>query len=574
MRRFIKNISLNLVAVLLLTTGGVFYATNEYVSSNSIEGKSEDLYWTAAQLQIEMERLRSELIRLENGQSSVEEVKRRVSIAQSRVLVFKTPSTVHQMLQGIEGFDDIVSMLDAFFGDQQLLAPSPINAADIAEKIVALRPEITDFAVQARIAEIGQRSDRNRDLDQQRKLVSYLILALWCMICAVVLVLMYRYNVAKRDAATRQGLLEKERAAHKATVSAELDRSTFLATLSHEIRSPLQTMQVCVELIEPSIKESSSAFSALQRLKTSMSHLMTQVHDIMDISAIKNMQLRLHPIEVNIESLLREAIDAQTVMSDSKGLKLTFSCEGLPEKVMVDGNRLRQIVGNLVSNAIRYTDEGQVTVTARIFNDDGLCSLEVKVCDTGIGIPEESRSRIFQPFIQGKSRRVGSSGLGLAVVKELVHLFGGSIEVESEEGRGSVFTMQIPISKACACLDAAHTPAVLIVDDDENIKEPFAELLTIAGFDVSKAGSVTEALQALSGKKYAAILLDMQLGNESGYSVAEAARKGGQNKTTPIIAMTAYPEEYSDDRAVWFADKLEKPFDFSRLRSLLKNHVG
>lgn len=574
MRKFLKNVSVALVAALLLATGGVYYATNEYVSSKTVEGKSEDLYWTVAQLQIEMERLRAELIRLQHGQTSVEEVKRRVSIAQSRILVFKTPSTVHHMLEQVDGFTEIVTSLDDFFSDEQLAKLNPGNAASVADNITALRPDLSEFAVQSRIAEVGQRNVRNRDLDHQRQLVSYLMLALWCMICAAVLVLMYRYNVAKRDAATRQGLLEKERAAHKATVSAELDRSTFLATLSHEIRSPLQTMQVCVELIEPSIKESSSAFSALQRLKTSMSHLMTQVHDIMDISAIKNMQLRLLPTEVDIESLLRETIDAQTVMSDSKGLKLTFACEGLPGKAMVDGTRLRQIVGNLVSNAIRYTDEGQVTVSARTFTDDGLCSLEVKVSDTGIGIPEESRSRIFQPFIQGKSRRVGSSGLGLAVVKELVHLFGGSIEVESEEGRGSVFTIQIPISKACASLDAVHAPAVLIVDDDENIKEPFAELLTIAGFDVSKAGSVTEALQALSGKKYAAILLDMQLGNESGYSVAEAARKGGQNKATPIIAMTAYPEEYSDDRAVWFADKLEKPFDFNRLRSLLKSHVG
>lgn len=574
MRKFLKNVSVALVAALLLATGGVYYATNEYVSAKTVEGKSEDLYWTVAQLQIEMERLRAELIRLQHGQTSVEEVKRRVSIAQSRILVFKTPSTVHHMLEQVDGFNEIVTSLDDFFSDEQLAKLNPGNAASVADDITALRPDLSEFAVQSRIAEVGQRNVRNRDLDHQRQLVSYLMLALWCMICAAVLVLMYRYNVAKRDAATRQGLLEKERAAHKATVSAELDRSTFLATLSHEIRSPLQTMQVCVELIEPSIKESSSAFSALQRLKTSMSHLMTQVHDIMDISAIKNMQLRLLPTEVDIESLLRETIDAQTVMSDSKGLKLTFACEGLPGTAMVDGTRLRQIVGNLVSNAIRYTDEGQVTVSARTFTDDGLCSLEVKVRDTGIGIPEESRSRIFQPFIQGKSRRVGSSGLGLAVVKELVHLFGGSIEVESEEGRGSVFTIQIPISKACASLDAVHAPAVLIVDDDENIKEPFAELLTIAGFDVSKAGSVTEALQALSGKKYAAILLDMQLGHESGYSVAEAVRKGGENKATPIIAMTAYPEEYSDDRAVWFADKLEKPFDFTRLRSLLKNHVG
>ncbi|MFB0824474.1 hybrid sensor histidine kinase/response regulator [Chromobacterium violaceum] len=566
-----KNIPPVFLLVFFVATISVYIAIERYVSAKKFEGKSEDLYWTVAQLQIEMERSRAELVRLKSGELDVDQANIRLAVAKSRFVDFITPSAVHGMLNSVDGFKGIAELLQKFFSEKNLPKLSRYSAQSYIDRIDEIRPLLSEFSVQSRVSEVAFRDARNKDLARNQQLVSALWFALWTGIGIIILVLLYRYHEARRDVAARQILLEKERAAHKATVSAELDRTTFLATISHEIRSPLQTMQVCVELIEFEISPASRTYATLMRLKTSMMHLLAQVRDIMDISAINNMQFRLNPEDVNIESILNEAIDAYRVQLESKGLALNVSFTELPETVRLDGNRLRQIVGNLVANAIRYTDHGEISVIACVDRVDDLSSLEIRVVDTGIGIPVEFQTRIFQPFCQGQFRRPGSSGLGLAIVKELVSLLGGEVELKSEEGRGSEFIIKLPINIQDGVCEKSNL--ILLVDDDENISEPFSDCLHMDGHSVIIAGSARDAYQHIKEKTFSIILLDMQLGKESGYSVAEFARKSLNNKNATIIAMTAYPEEYADSRSVWFSEKLEKPFDFNRLRTILNQYL-
>ncbi|RBH37031.1 hypothetical protein C3F00_044310, partial [Pseudomonas sp. MWU13-2860] len=155
--------------------------------------------------------------------------------------------------------------------DQNILHPSIASAQQNIDRIDSIRPSLAEFAVQARVTEVSSRDARNKDLRYNQQLIASLWFALGG-ICMVIFVLLYRYQGARREAASRQQLLEQERAAHKATVNAELDRTTFLATLSHEIRSPLQSMQVCIELLEPVADGDKTARTAVQRLKTSVSH--------------------------------------------------------------------------------------------------------------------------------------------------------------------------------------------------------------------------------------------------------------------------------------------------------------
>ncbi|UTH75825.1 hybrid sensor histidine kinase/response regulator [Chromobacterium sp. IIBBL 290-4] len=555
------------LTLFVLLAGGAYFAIERYVAVSANETRSEDLYWTVAQMQIELERFRAELIRLKNGEADIEQTRTRLALAQSRFSDFITPSKLHGLLSDVEGFNDIRSQLQLFFQSAPVLRLRPSDAPAVIARIDALRPSLAEFAVQSRVAEVASRDARNQALEHNKKLVSFLWFALWCGICVVLMLLLYRYHGARRDVASRQALLEKERAAHKATVAAELDRTTFLATISHEIRSPLQTMQVCLELMEPDIPSGSRTHTALERMKTSMSHLMTQVRDIMDLSAMHTMQLRLHPEEVKLEQILREAVDAYRPQLESKGLWLETMWPNLPASIRMDGSRLRQIVGNLVSNAIRYTDHGEVSVLAKVFQQEGLNTLEVRVRDTGIGIPLEYQSRIFQPFFQGTARKAGSSGLGLAIVKELVGLLGGEIELHSEVGAGSEFIVRLPIQLYPRAI--SHQPCILLVDDDPNIREPFSDCLKMDGYEVVTATNVKEACRQLQERSFSVVLLDMQLGNESGYQVAEFLRKS-RNRHASIIAMTAYPEEYSDHRAHWFAERLEKPFDLNRLRQTLR----
>ena len=552
----VKSIPPVFILVFFVAAASIYIAIERHVVTKKFEGKNEDLYWTVAQLQIELERSRAELVRLKAGELTIDQANLRLAVAKSRFLDFVTPSSVHGLLSSVEGFHGVSELLKKFFRDENIALVNRSSAQNYIDQIDEIRPFLSEFAVQSRVSEV------DKDLARSQRLAS----ALW-----FALILLYRYYAARRDVVARQALLEKERAAHKATVSAELDRTTFLATISHEIRSPLQTMQVCVELIEFEVPPAGKMHATLMRLKSSMTHLLTQVRDIMDISAINNMQFRLHPEDVNVETVLHEAIEAHRVQLENKGLKLEVSVSGLPEKVRLDGNRLRQIVGNLIANAIRYTDHGEIAVMARIDCEDDQGILQIRVRDTGIGIPIEFQSRIFQPFCQGKLRRPGSSGLGLAIVKELVSLLGGEIELTSEEGQGAEFVVRLPVNIQEG--GSERTDCILLVEDDENISTPFADCLTMNGHPVVVASTVKEACRYLQEKAFSIILVDMQLGKESGYDVAEFAKKSRNNKAAPIIAMTAYPEEYADSRAVWFVERLEKPFDFNRLRQVMKQHM-
>ncbi len=561
----VKSIPPVFILVFFVAAASIYIAIERHVVTKKFEGKNEDLYWTVAQLQIELERSRAELVRLKAGELTIDQANLRLAVAKSRFLDFVTPSSVHGLLSSVEGFHGVSELLQKFFHDENIALVNRSSAQNYIDQIDEIRPFLSEFAVQSRVSEV------DKDLARSQRLASALWFALWAGVGIIVLILLYRYYAARRDVAARQALLEKERAAHKATVSAELDRTTFLATISHEIRSPLQTMQVCVELIEFEVPPAGKMHATLMRLKSSMTHLLTQVRDIMDISAINNMQFRLHPEDVNVETVLHEAIEAHRVQLENKGLKLEVSVSGLPEKVRLDGNRLRQIVGNLIANAIRYTDHGEIAVMARIDCEDDQGILQIRVRDTGIGIPIEFQSRIFQPFCQGKLRRPGSSGLGLAIVKELVSLLGGEIELTSEEGQGAEFVVRLPVNIQEG--GSERTDCILLVEDDENISTPFADCLTMNGHPVVVASTVKEACRYLQEKAFSIILVDMQLGKESGYDVAEFAKKSRNNKAAPIIAMTAYPEEYADSRAVWFVERLEKPFDFNRLRQVMKQHM-
>ncbi|MEO9382630.1 ATP-binding response regulator [Chromobacterium phragmitis] len=565
MRRYVQApwwLILSLL-VLLLAAGWNFYRLDRASQALIDGGKSEQLYWTVAQLHIELEKTRAELIGYA-GEPTGFDPGIQFQLLQSRYQVFEAPDSVlvHRQLRRVPGFEALVAALGPLMHDRNWLRITPDWARRMVVRIDALRPVLANFAVQSREAEVSARVARTKALASQRSQMLMLQLVLCGGIAGVLLVLM-RFREVKELAEVRQSLLEQERAAHQATVALELDRTTFLGTLGHEIRSPLQSMQMCMELVEPAVAPQPAAQLALKRMKAGMAQLTSQVHDIMDISAIKNMQLRLNPGRVKLSAALRAVIDVMQPLADAKGLALRYEEETLPEMALLDETRLRQIVGNLVSNAIRYTDQGGVTLKARGVESDH-AELWIEVRDTGIGIADEDRQRIFQPFSQGRNRRPGSSGLGLSIVKELVRLFGGSIEMESAVGAGSLFTVRLPLRQVG---EAERSRSVLVVEDDDEIRATVAELLSQDGYQVACAATLSQASDCLLQRRFDVLLLDMQLGGDSGYQLAELARKQAQRPL--MLAMSADPEEFDDARAGWFAATLSKPFDSARLRAAL-----
>ncbi|AXE31233.1 hypothetical protein DK842_15845 [Chromobacterium phragmitis] len=540
------------------------------VIKRPITNKASDLYWMVAQMQLSFNRLEMDAWRYRAGQIPREETDRSYAIAYSKYQLFIAPSAANAELERIEDFPEVKAQLLRIF-EHPPRQWSQQDALELSREMEMLRPLLADYGVQARYEENSMVVQQLRMVERHQTM--YLLgLMSWLVFLGIFWFVLHRLAEIRRHSQQQQQILEREQAARAALVQTELARDTFLATISHEIRSPLQSIQTCTELLEYSIPPDNPGYGYLVRLKQSNAYLLAQVRDIMDISALKNHQLALEASTTDIAELIACVVSVHRGNAEAKGLGLKVSVSPMP-LLWLDGNRLRQIVWNLLSNAIRYTDHGQI----RLEVEYEPRSLLMRVADTGVGIAEDIRVQLFRPFTRGKTRRPGSSGLGLAIVHELVTLFGGQIEVDSLEGQGSVFTLRLPVQEATLPedLEAACSGQrrIMLLDDDEPIRESYSALLQENGYSVASFSTVDEAAAQVVRHRFDILLLDLQVGSASGYEVAEAARRFGPNRSTPIIGMTAFRQEFSDTRGELLAGKLEKPFSFSQLEQLLQMHL-
>ncbi|AVG16704.1 MULTISPECIES: hybrid sensor histidine kinase/response regulator [Chromobacteriaceae] len=558
------------LALSLLATVIISFTLYAAVIKRPITNKASDLYWMVAQMQLTFNRLEMDAWRYHSGQIPREETDKSYAIADSKYQLFTRSSVVNADLQKIEGYDQIKDLLIKIFQHPPRQWTKQ-DALELSSDMEQMRPLLADYGVRARYAENSLIVQQMRMVERHQTM--YLLgLMCWLVFLGIFWFVLHRLADIKRHSMQQQQVLEREQAARAALVQTELARDTFLATISHEIRSPLQSIQTCTELLEYSIPADNPGYPYLSRLKQSNAYLLAQVRDIMDISALKNHQLALDPAATDIEELVACIIAVHQGNAEAKGLALTVAVPPMP-LLWLDGNRLRQIMWNLLSNAIRYTDQGQI----RLEMEYRPRNLTLKVADTGVGIPEDIKVQLFRPFTRGKTRRPGSSGLGLAIVHELVTLFGGQIEVDSQEGRGTTFTLNLPVQEAAIPenSDAAGSGQnrVLLLDDDDPIRESYGALLQENGYSVASFATVNDAAAQVMRHRFDVLLIDLQVGAASGYEVAEAARRFGPNQHTPIIGMTAFQQEFNDARSALLAGKLEKPFSFSQLEQLLSMHL-
>ncbi|POZ61622.1 hybrid sensor histidine kinase/response regulator [Chromobacterium alticapitis] len=554
-------LALSLFATLLISA-----ALYSSVIKRPIPDKASDLYWMVAQLQLSLNRVELDAWRYRAGQAGLPDVERSYAIAVSKYRMYSRPSAAHDVLAQVEGFAALSAALAEVF-EQPPREWSQQDTQRLSSDLARLRPQLADFAVGARQRENSEMVQQLRLMEKHQTL--YLLgLMCWLGFLCLFWVVMHRFGKVKRQASQQQQILEREQAARAALVQSELARDTFLATISHEIRSPLQSIQTCVELLEYSVQRDSAGYGYLARLKHSTEHLLEQVRDIMDVSALKNHQLTLEPAPTDIAALIATIELAHRGNAEAKGLALLIDCPAMPP-LWLDGHRLRQIVWNLLSNAIRYTDHGRIELILRLQDRQ----LLVMVQDTGVGIPDDIKAQLFRPFARGKSRRPGSSGLGLAIVHELVMLFGGKIQVSTEVGSGSCFRLLLPVQQTGgqAASESGEPPQgrILLLDDDDHIRESYHALLEAKGYLVDTVSTVPAAIELVLADRYQLLLLDLQVGNASGYEVAEAARRASANLQTPVIGMTAFKQEFNDPRHALLAGKLEKPFNFGQLQKLL-----
>ncbi|EHJ48787.1 signal transduction histidine kinase with CheB and CheR activity [Solidesulfovibrio carbinoliphilus subsp. oakridgensis] len=379
-------------------------------------------------------------------------------------------------------------------------------------------------------------------------------------------------------------------AAKQAAEAASLSKSEFLANMSHEIRTPLNGVLGMLQLMQTTALDSEQKEYADLAVKSSQ-RLTRLLSDILDLSLVESGRLTIREAPCAPADLRAAVLDLFALPARDKGVALSvFLDESLPEKIVGDEVRLRQILFNLVGNAVKFTDQGQVTLeigpASRRF--DAAFRVLVTVADTGIGIPDDQLAAIFEPFGQVEGvyvRRFGGAGLGLSIVRRLVGLMGGELAVDSEEGRGTIMYVSLPLRRVAVPAPPA-APAgdraeagpglrLLLAEDDAVSMLSFARMLEKAGHRVDTADDGAKATAMVARGEYDCVLMDVQMPVMDGVAATRAIRADaslGQKARVPIIAMTAYA--MAGDREKFLAagmdDYVSKPVDLDALMEALK----
>ena len=395
-------------------------------------------------------------------------------------------------------------------------------------------------------------------------------------------------NISDRKQAERERtlLLEREQEARANAESANRIKDQFLATVSHELRTPLNAILGWVRLLSTGTLDGATVKRAIETIEHSARAQARLIDDLLDVSRITSGKLQLNLENVNLTQIIQTSMETIRPLAETKSMTIQTKLE--PEAAIVagDGTRLKQVVWNLLSNAVKFTSQGgTIEVTLRRSGPHA----EMKVKDSGIGIKSEFLPFLFDPFRQADAkdtRRHGGLGLGLAIVRHIVEMHGGTVLAESEgEGHGATFTVYLPVKEtqlqerparpkiAGEKLPNLHHVRALVVDDEDSAREIVAAVLKQCGAEVAAVSSADDALVALAEWHPNVLISDIAMPDQNGYELISRIRalEPHQGGDIPAVALTAYAK--SEDRlralSAGFQTHVAKPIEPSELAMIV-----
>ena len=359
-------------------------------------------------------------------------------------------------------------------------------------------------------------------------------------------------------------------------------KNRFMANMSHELRTPIHGILGSLEIVKnTSLDERQKLF--IGTAYASCEVMLDVINNILDFSKLRSGGIELHLIEFSLRELLETISTIMGTMAQEKGLDFQcFVSEMLPNRIQADPTRVRQVLMNLIGNAIKFTEQGAITVNIDVLEYvAGKALLRFEVRDTGIGIPTAMQKSIFESFVQvdaSINRRYGGTGLGLTIVREFVELMGGRIGVNSEVGQGSIFWFEIPVP----VMDSSHSQLqqqvtykrALVVDDNETNRLIFESYLHALSIEAQTVSSGKTALQALeqaytTQNGYDLVLLDWFMPQMDGISLARHIRADARFDNVPLVMITSYGLAQDKQKQLNVQAALTKPVSLVTLRDVL-----
>ncbi|MFK0335350.1 ATP-binding protein [Rhizobium sp. NPDC090275] len=586
------------VALLVVLAWLFWEISNRYTALH--DGVRENALWSVYQLDRETRKFVEELDRVtlgsDYGDASLKALSMRFDILYSRMTTLDQGRFEQYFVSDSKIVSYLQPLRAAILEDATLFDEIASGAHVPPERLRALRAKVSTMAANAEqlltytnnALSSVRADDRDEILPLERESMALIAMLILC-VAFLIFTLRRQLSNVRAAGLSLETMAEKINAALQGAEAGNRAKSQFMATMGHEIRTPLNAILGMVELLELA-RLPEAAVAQVKAIRRSGHALLDIINEILDFSKIEHGRLELEYRTVELAALFRNTLEIMKGRAAESGNALALDMPpSLSDRwVRTDPTRLRQVVLNLLSNALKFTTKGNVTL--RIREMDTGQKLRIEVCDNGIGIDQSGIEKLFQPFTQvdaSITRKYGGTGLGLTICREIVSKLGGSISVESVVGRGSTFWFEVPFeavepeTPATACLveplRILPCMRVLVVEDNAMNQQVILKFLDHLGQDTTLAENGEIAVAKASSAEFDLILMDMQMPVMDGIEATRQIRaKGGYGIAVPIVAMTANASE--EDRRLCLeagmTDFRIKPISLSQLHEVLSAAAG